>query len=154
MFFNQEKFQQSSFWVVFKCKPYFKNSIKVIKKFFFAASRVKIFFVTRIAGLFFLALLCFEQKSFYFWQKSILQKLTSTLQKPNPLQWKILLLFPHSFCHLQAKFAHENWFGMWRCFFFFLLSSFNFCYRKLIIVRKIVIFDTMLLKLNMFISLM
>ena len=42
--------KKSAVRAVFKCKLYFKNSIKLIKKFFSAAARVKIFFVTRISG--------------------------------------------------------------------------------------------------------
>ena len=42
--------KKSAVRAVFKCKLYFKNSIKLIKKIFFAAARVKIFFVTRISG--------------------------------------------------------------------------------------------------------
>ena len=43
--------KKSAVRVVFKFKLYLKNSMKLIKKFFFfAAARVKIFFVTRISG--------------------------------------------------------------------------------------------------------
>ena len=67
--------------VVFKCKLYLKNSIKLIKKFF-AAAQVNIFFVTRISGN--KSIIFFGLKMKSCWNKRAMHcRRPSIPQKPN-----------------------------------------------------------------------